>query len=82
MAAAETGNDVDLLSDLVAKAVKAGAETADAVMVRSTSLEVSYRNGKPEDLERSESQDLGLRILIGRKQAVVSSTDLTAGTVS
>mgnify|MGYP003671001571 CR=1 FL=1 len=81
MAAAASGNDIDLLSDLVAKARKAGAETADAVLVRSTSLGVSYRMGKPEDLERSESQDLGLRILIGKQQAVVSSTDLTAATL-
>lgn len=81
MSAADTGNDVDLLSDLVSRALKAGAETADAVMVRSTSLEVSFRMGEPEDLERSESQDLGLRVLIGKKQAVVSSTDLTAATL-
>lgn len=81
MAAADTGNDVDLLSDLVAKAIRAGAESADAVMARSTSLEVSYRNGEPEDLERSESQDLGLRVLIGKRQAVVSSTDLTPATL-
>jgi len=42
---AETANDLDLLSDLVAKAKKGGADAADAVLFESTSLEVSYRLG-------------------------------------
>jgi PmbA protein len=75
---AETANDLDLLSDLVAKAKKGGADAADAVLFESTSLEVSYRLGKREDLERSESKDLGLRLFIGQKQAIVSSTDISA----
>src|SRR4029079_8929047 len=33
------------------------------------------RLGKVEKLERSESQDLGLRVLVGRQQAMVSSSD-------
>jgi PmbA protein len=75
---AETANDLDLLSDLVAKSKKGGADAADAVLFESTSLEVSYRLGKREDLERSESKDLGLRLFIGQKQAIVSSTDISA----
>ncbi len=75
---AATANDLDLLSDLVAKARKGGADAADAVLFESTSLEVSYRLGKREDLERSESKDLGLRLFIGQKQAIVSSTDISA----
>jgi PmbA protein len=72
---------LDLLSDLVAKAQKAGADTADAVLFQSTSLEVSWRLGKPEDLERSEGQDLGLRVFVGKRQAVVSSTDFDPRTL-
>ena len=74
---AETANNLDLLSDLVSKAKKGGADAADAVMFESTSLEVSYRLGAREDLERSESKDLGLRLFIGAKQAIVSSTDIS-----
>lgn len=70
-------NDLDLLSDLVAKAKRIGAEAADAVLFKSASLEVSYRLGAREDLERSESKDLGLRIFLGQKQAIVSSTDIS-----
>ncbi|MBT5898295.1 MAG: TldD/PmbA family protein [Rhodospirillaceae bacterium] len=74
---ADMANDLDLLSDLVAKAKRGGADAADAVMFESMSLEVSYRLGAREDLERSESKDLGLRIFIGAKQAIVSSTDIS-----
>ncbi len=69
-------NDVlNLLGDLIGMACKAGADAADAVAVNSTSLSVSCRLGRPEDLERSESRDIGLRVFIGRSQAIVSSSD-------
>ena len=66
---------LDLLTDLVAKARKAGADSADAVMFKSAHLGLRQRLGKPEMLERSESQDLGLRVMVGKRQASVSSTD-------
>lgn len=66
---------LDLLTDLIAKAKKAGAEAADAVYVHGVSLSHGQRLGNLERLERSEGQDLGLRVLIGRRQAIVSSTD-------
>ncbi|WP_028879545.1 TldD/PmbA family protein [Terasakiella pusilla] len=68
--------NLDLLSDIVKKAQGLGADAADAVMVEGTSLSLSQRLGKPENLERSEGQDLGLRVLIGQRQAIVSSSDL------
>jgi PmbA protein len=66
---------LDLLSDLVSSASKAGADSADAVMFKSAHLGLRQRLGKPEMLERSESQDLGLRVFVGKRQASVSSTD-------
>ena len=78
---ADRANDLDFLSSLVKKAEKGGADAADAVLFESISLEVSYRLGKREDLERSESKDLGLRIFKGKKQAIVSSTDITASSL-
>src|SRR5918912_4394138 len=71
----ETANDIDLLQDVVGRALKAGADAADAVMFEGTSLSHARRLGKTEKLERSEGQDLGLRVFIGRQQAVVSSSD-------
>jgi len=72
---------LDLLQDLVAKAKKAGADAADAIAVVGTSLSHTRRLGKTEKLERSESQDLGLRVLIGKQQAIVSSSDRAPATL-
>ena len=47
------------------------------MFVRSASLSLSQRLGNPEDLMRSEDNDLGLRVLIGKRQAVVSSSDMS-----
>ena len=66
---------LSLLSDLVAKARKAGADAADSVLVDSVSLSLGWRMGKLERLERSEGGDIGLRVLIGKRQAMVSSSD-------
>ena len=75
-------NDLDLLTDLLARAKAAGADAADAVLVHATSLSHARRLGTLERLERAESSDLGLRVLIGRQQAVVSSTDVTPGALA
>jgi len=65
----------DILDRLIAGAKAAGADAADAVLFESADLGVTWRMGKLEEVERSEAQDLGLRVLIGRRQAAVSSTD-------
>lgn len=67
--------NLTLLNDLINKAKAYGADDADAVLVSGTSLSLSQRLGKPENLERSEGQDLGLRVFIGKRQAIVSSSD-------
>ena len=66
------------LDDLLAKAREAGAAAADAVMVDSVSISHAQRLGEVERLERSEEADVGLRVLLGQKQACVSSSDLAA----
>jgi PmbA protein len=75
----EAANDIDLLQDLVARAKKAGADAADAVLFEGISLSHARRLGKTEKLERSEGQDLGLRVLVGKRQAMVSSSDRSPG---
>jgi PmbA protein len=66
----------DLAERLVAAARRAGADQADALAVRSVSLSVDVRDGAVEESQRSEGDDLGLRVIVGRKQAVVSTNDL------
>jgi PmbA protein len=41
------------------------------VLVESAAVSVAQRLGKPEKLERAESRDLGLRVFIGKRQAIV-----------
>ena len=65
----------ELLDDLIRKALVLGADAADALRVGGVSLGVSQRLGKREDLERSETSDVGFRVFIGKRQAIVSSTD-------
>ena len=69
---------IEVVSDLVARARAAGADAADAVLSRSAALSVSHRLGEREDLERAESDDLGLRVFLGKRQAFVASSDLGA----
>lgn len=70
----------DILSELVAAALKAGADAAEAVSAERAALSVGVRNGALEDVEREESRDLGLRVFIGRRQATVSASDLSEAT--
>jgi PmbA protein len=72
---------LDRLDDLIKQAKALGADAADAIYVESASLGVSFRMGKLEDVERSESLDVGLRVFVGKRQAVSSSTDLRASSL-
>jgi PmbA protein len=68
----------DLADRLVAAARRAGADAADAVAVRSISLSVDVRDGAVEESQRSEGDDVGLRVLVGNKQASISTNDIRA----
>ena len=69
---------IDRAARLVEDARRAGADAADAVAVRGMSVSVEVRDGAVEESERSEGDDVGLRVFVGRRQAVVSTNDLTA----
>ncbi|MBB5538562.1 TldD/PmbA family protein [Rhizobium giardinii] len=60
-------------AELVDLALKAGADQADAVALRSRSRSVSVRLGKVEGTEASESDDFSLRVFVGRRVASVSA---------
>jgi PmbA protein len=69
--------DDALLNDLVAAALKAGADAAEAVGAERRALSISVRLGELEEVEREESRDLGLRVFVGRRQASVSGSDVS-----
>lgn len=66
----------NFIKDLIHQAKKTGATAADAVMLASTSVGVQVRNGQPEELERSETKTVGLRVFIDKRSATISTTDL------
>src|SRR4030081_3521417 len=68
----------DLADQLVAAARPGRARAADALAVRSVSLAVEVREGAVEESERSEGDDVGLRVFVGSRQAVVSTNDIKA----
>ncbi|HEU0085308.1 MAG TPA: DNA gyrase modulator, partial [Bradyrhizobium sp.] len=72
----------DLAQRLVEAARRAGADAADAVAVRGVSQGVEVRDGRVEESERSEGDDVGLRVLVGRRQAVVSTNDTSGDAVT
>ncbi len=67
-----------LLGDLVAAARRQGADQADAILIESAALSHARRLGRLEKLERAESFDLGVRVIVGKRQAIVSSNDRDA----
>lgn len=63
------------LQDLLKQAKGFGATAAEALMGDSTSVSVTRRLGEQESLTRSEESEIGLRVFVGKKQAIVSSSD-------
>jgi PmbA protein len=64
-------------ASLIEAARKAGADAADALYVGDGSTSVQVRLGALEDVERSEGEEIGLRLFVGRRSASVSSSDLS-----
>jgi len=62
---------------LVARASRAGGDAADAVYLANASESVSVRLGLLEDVERSESEHIGLRVFVGSRSASIGSSDLS-----
>jgi PmbA protein len=68
--------------NLVQNAIKAGADAADAVYACDASTEVQVRLGALEDVARSEGEEIGLRVFIGKRSATISSSSMNADILS
>ncbi len=69
------------LDGVLDAARKAGADAAEAVFAESRALSVGVRKGEIETVERDETGDLGLRVFVGRKTAVVSVSEFSPATL-
>lgn len=77
-----TQSPEELCQALLTAARVAGADSADAIAIESGSVEIDIRAGALEKAERAESTDLGLRIFVGQRSAVVSASDTRAETLA
>ncbi len=68
---------LDRCHDLVTRAQKAGADAADAVTGAESSESIAMRLGKLEDVERSESESIGLRVFVGKRSASIHTSDFS-----
>lgn len=71
-----------LTEALLSAAKQAGAEAADAMALSGTSQSIDIRAGALEQAERSEATEIGLRVLIGGRQACVSASDTSPATLA
>lgn len=71
-----------LTERLLSAAKNAGADAADALAVSGTSLSIDVLKGALEHAERSEGIDIGLRVMVGQRQANVSASDISDETIA
>ncbi|TXI06176.1 MAG: TldD/PmbA family protein [Pseudorhodobacter sp.] len=71
-----------LTEALLDAARKAGAEAADAMALDGSSTSIDIRAGALEQAERAEGVEIGLRVLIGGRQACVSASDTSDATIA
>lgn len=78
----QTSDKLAELSEQMLRAAKnAGADGADTIALRGTSLSIDVREGRLEHAERSEGVDIGLRVFVGQQQAIVSGSDIKPQTL-
>ena len=68
---------LELASQLLELARRAGAEQADAVAVASTNSSTEVRMQRVEKVAEAASRSVGLRVIVDGRQAVVSTSDVT-----
>ena len=71
-----------LTDALLHAATRAGAETADAIAIKGHSVAVEVRDRALEHAESAESVEIGLRVLLGQRQATVASSDTGAEAIA
>lgn len=72
----------ELAEQVLDAAKRAGADAADTLIAKGTSVSIEVREGALEHAERSEGIDLGLRVLMGARQACVSISDDSAVSIA
>jgi PmbA protein len=72
----------DLTDAMLQAATRAGADAADAIAIDGTSLSIGVLHGALEQAERAEGIEIGLRVMVGPRQACVSASDTKPETLA
>ena len=72
-----TDNLLNLAEDLLARARRHGADSADALAIDAQGTDIEMREGEIEKLERTESRGVGLRVFVGQSSAMISGSVFT-----
>ena len=59
----------------------AGADAADVLVAEGRSMSIDMRKGGLEQAARAEGMELGLRVLVGQRQACIASSDARPATL-
>ncbi|MFV0335742.1 MAG: TldD/PmbA family protein [Tropicimonas sp.] len=74
--------DLEALTQAMIEAARrAGADQSDAIAVHAQATSIDVRKSGLELAERAEAVEIGLRVLIGGRQACVSASDHSAATI-
>jgi PmbA protein len=71
----------ELATDLLRRALAAGATAADAIVAEGTEFSVTVRKGEVETLTEAGSKALGLRVFVGRRTATSHTSDFSRETL-
>jgi PmbA protein len=78
---AVTSDLQQLASDVLTRALKAGATDAEAVVYEGDEFGAKVRLGQVETLKESGSRAVGLRVFIGQRTASTSSSDFSTESI-
>jgi len=67
----------NILSEALEYGKKSGTGQMDLLLVETIAVQYSQRMNKLEKLERAESMDLGIRLFRGKRQVIVSTSDIS-----
>lgn len=66
---------------LITAAKHHGASASDVLVIHGRSSAITVREGALEDIDSSEGRDIGLRVMVGKRQACVSSSDISDASI-
>ena len=70
--------DKNFLQEILKKLKVKGCDQADVFFVESLTMSSSRRMKKLEKNEQSESKEIGIRAILGKRQSIISSNDLSS----